>query len=197
MFEMMNMPKKAFKDRDVLPGDELAVIEVLQNGPGAYEEDGQVRSEELGTAQFDLETRQVNVEKKTRELVLPKEGLEVLAEAGSVMRRDARVDVFSIAGETVSKPFTGVIHFYDVGRDFMKDMQMALRNGDIIKAVIINVKNRLLQLSVRAPEYGVVYAYCSRCGELLEMRQGRLHCPKCDRTERRKVAMTYGTEELS
>lgn len=190
------MAKKGFKDRDVLPGDDLAIIEVLQDGDGTYHKDGHVRAEELGTARYDLDKRKVTVEKKTRELVLPEDGLDVIAEAGSVMRRDARVDITSIDGRKTTEPYTGVIHYYDVDREFQRDMASAVRNGDIIKAKLINVKNRLNQLSIRGPDYGVVYAYCSRCGNILELRQGRLYCDTCDRSERRKFAKTYGTEEI-
>ncbi len=120
-----------------------------------------------------------------------------MAEAGSVMRRDARVDVFVIDGKRVHVPFTGVIHVSDASKSYMKDMGMAVRNGDIVKARIVNTKNRLIQLSIASPDHGVVYAYCSRCGTLLERRGKRLHCPKCDRVERRKIAKTYGKEELA
>lgn len=193
---MTAMPKETMKDRDVYPGEKLAVIELLQDGHGAYEVDGDVRSSELGTARFDLDKRIVEVEKKTKELVLPKEGLDVVAEVGSVMRRDARVDIFIIDGRMITEPYTGVIHFSGVDRDFSKDMNMAVRNGDIVKARIVNTKNRIVFLSITGPDYGVVYAYCSRCGTLLEQQRGRLQCPKCDRLERRKIAKTYGREEL-
>jgi len=185
-----------FEDKDVYPGEKLAVIEALEDGPGSYQRNGDVRSSELGTAHYDLDKRQVNVEKKTKDLILPEEGLVVIAEAGSVMRRDARVDILMIDGKHIEVPYTGVIHISDAGRGYVKDLGMALRNGDIVKGEIINVKNRLIQLSIRDPEYGVVYAYCSRCGTILEERQGRLHCPKCNRTQRRKLAKTYGKEEL-
>jgi len=190
------MVKETLKDRDVYPGEKLAVIEVLQDGPGAYQQDGDVRSAELGKAHYHLDERRVDVEKKTRELVLPLEGLEVMAEAGSVMRRDARVDIFIVDGKLIHEPYAGVIHISDVDREYVKDMGMAVRNGDIVKARIINTKNRMVQLSIMSPDYGVVYAYCSRCGGLLEQRGNRLNCPKCDRVERRKIAKTYGREEL-
>ena len=190
------MPKKNFEDKDVMPGDRLAVIEVFQDGSGAYQQEGNVRSEELGKAHFDFDNRNVSVEKKTRELILPEEGMEVLAEAGSVLRRDARVDIFSINGKRIYVPFTGVIHISDAGPRSIRDLGMAVRNGDIVKARIINVKNRLVQLSMRNPEYGVVYAHCSRCGGLLELNKDRLNCPNCDRVEGRKMAKTYGKEEL-
>jgi exosome complex component CSL4 len=191
------MPKKTMKEKAVLPGDKLSVIEVLQNGPGAYQNEGDIRSEELGNAHFDLKKRMVEVRKRTPELILPLEGLDVIAEVGSVMRRDARVDIFIIDGEAISSPYTGEIHISGVERQYAKDMTMAMRNGDTIKAKIINTKNRMIQLSVQGPEYGVIYAYCTRCGTLLELQSGRLQCSKCDRSERRKFASTYGKEDLT
>ena len=188
---------KKMANKDVFPGEKLAVIEVLQKGAGTYQLDGDVRSAELGRAHFDLRDRRVKVDKKTRDLVLPLEGLDVMAEVGSVMRRDARVDIFRIDGKSVPKPWTGEIHISSVEREFSRDMAMAMKNSDIIKARIINTKNRMLMLSVRGPEYGVVYGHCSRCGTLLELQQGRLNCPKCDRGERRKIASTYGREEFT
>jgi exosome complex component CSL4 len=161
------MLSKKLKDRPVLPGDKLAVIEVLQSGPGAYQIGGEVRSEELGDAHFDLKERRVEVRKKTPKLNLPVEGVDVVAEVGSVMRR------------------------------YSRDMTMAMRNGDTIKAKIINTKNRMVQLSVQGPEYGVIYAHCTRCGTILELQNGRLQCSKCDRSERRKFASTYGKEDLT
>jgi exosome complex component CSL4 len=191
------MPKKNMKDKAVLPGEKLSVIEVMQNGLGAYQIDGVVRSAELGDAHFNLNKRVVDVKKKTPELTLPLEDLDVIAEVGSVMRRDARVDIFVIDGKAISSPYTGEIHISGVERQFAKDMTMAMRNGDVIKAKIINTKNRMILLSVQGPEYGVIYAYCTRCGSLLELQKGRLQCSKCDRSERRKFASTYGREDLT
>ena len=156
-----------------------------------------MRRIELGDAHFDLKERRVEVRKKTPKLTLPVEGVDVVAEVGSVMRRDARVDIFIIDGKAISKPYTGEIHISGVERQFSRDMTMAMRNGDTIKAKIINTKNRMIQLSVQGPEYGVIYAYCTRCGTLLELQRGRLQCSKCDRSERRKFASTYGKEDLT
>jgi exosome complex component CSL4 len=60
----------------------------------------------------------------------------------------------------------------------------------------VNIVNRLNQTSLEGSEYGVIYAYCSRCGGLLEQKQGKLICPDCGRIERRKTAKNYGKEEL-
>lgn len=180
----------------VFPGDELAVIEEFLEGPGAYQEDGVVRASELGDVQFDLERREVKVSKRTRTPILPEEGVDIIGEVGSIKRRTANVEIFYIKGVEASPPFTGVIHISSVGLD-VKNMNLALRSGDIVKARVINTKNRITQLSIEGPRYGVIYAFCSKCGSLLQQRRMRMVCPRCGRVERRKIAKTYGVEELA
>ena len=184
------------RDKLVFPGDELAVIEEFLQGPGSYEQDGVVRSSELGQASLDLDKRVVGVSKRTKELILPLEGLEVVGEVGAVQRRMVNVDVFIINGWMIATPYTGVIYISSVSGGYVKNMGLAMRSGDLVKAKIINTKNRIVQLSIDGADYGVVYAFCSRCGATLEHRKTRLHCPQCGRVERRKVAKTYGAEEL-
>lgn len=181
----------------MFPGEALAIIEEFLDGSGAYEQDGVVRAAHLGRARFDFSRRRVEITKMTRELVLPLEGLDVIGEAGAVQRRMANVDVFIIDGKEIATPYTGVIHISSVGHgSYVRNMALALRSGDLVKAKIINTKNRIVQLSIEGADYGVIYAYCSRCGATLERRKTRLQCPQCGRVERRKIARTYGAEEL-
>lgn len=183
--------------RKVFPGEELAVIEEYNVGEGSYQEDGLVRSEELGETRLNKEKRALEVKKVTRRLNLPLEGVIIIAEAGSVTRRDARVDIFRVDGKKIEPTYTGVVHISDVAREFGRNLEQALRSGDIVRAVVANTKNRIIQLSMAGPEYGVVYAYCSRCGGILENQNGRLTCPKCKRVERRQIARSYGKEDIS
>jgi exosome complex component CSL4 len=183
--------------KNVFPGEELAVIEEYNKGEGSYQDDGLVRSEELGETRLNKEKRALEVKKVTKTLNLPLEGSIVIAEAGSVTRRDARVDIFRVNGKKVAPTYTGVIHINDVSREFSRDLEQALRNGDIVRAVVANTKNRIIQLSLAAPEYGVIYAYCTRCGGILEIDKGKLTCPKCKRVERRQYAKSYGKEDIS
>ncbi len=190
------MSKKTAK-RNVFPGEELAVIEEYNKGEGSYQDDGLVRSEELGETRFNPERRAIEVKKATPKLNLPLEGTVVIAETGSVTRRDARVDVFRVAGKMVTPTWTGVVHVNDVAREFGRNLEQAMRQGDIVRAVVANTKNRILQLSMAGPDYGVVYAYCSRCGGIMENDHGKLTCPKCKRVERRQMARSYGKEDIS
>ena len=182
--------------KEVFPGEKLAVIEEYNQGMGTYERDGEVRSAEIGVTRHDGATRSIAIEKRTPEIIVPEEGMVAVAEVGSVARRDARVDIFMLDGRHIHPTYSGVIHISDVSRDYTKNIDMALRNGDTVKGRIVNVRNRLNQMSLADPDYGVIYAYCSRCGGLLELDRGRLTCPDCGRVERRKTARSYGKEEL-
>jgi len=188
--------KRNIDGKEVFPGERLAVIEEYNEGEGTYQSDGEIRSAEIGVTRHDGATRSVAVEKKTPEIIVPEEGMIAVAAVGSVARRDARVDIFMLDGRHIHPTYSGVIHISDISRDYTKNIDMALRNGDTVKGRIVNVKNRLNQMSLADPDYGVVYAYCSRCGGLLESDRGRLTCPDCGRMERRKTARSYGKEEL-
>jgi exosome complex component CSL4 len=191
------MAKKPMIDgREVFPGEPLAVIEEYGDGKGTYQLDGEVRSAELGVTRRNDAARAVEVKKETPEIVVPEEGMVAVAEVGSVARRDARVDIFMLDGRLIHPTYSGVVHISDISRDYTKNIDLALRSGDIVKGRIVNIRNRLNQMSLAGNEYGVVYAFCSRCGGLLENDRGRLTCPDCGRVERRKTASSYGREEL-
>ena len=189
------MSKKGL-EKDVFPGEKIAVIEEFNDGPGTYQEEGEIRSTEIGESKLDSERRAVYIKKATRELVVPEKGMDVIAEVGSVARKDARIDIFMIGGRHIHPTFSGVIHISDISRDYIKNIDSALKSGDVVKGKLVNVVNRLNQTSLEGQEYGVIYAYCSRCGGLLEQKQGKLICPDCGRVERRKTAKSYGKEEL-
>ena len=190
------MPKKTETDIEVFPGEKLAVIEEYNDGPGTYQEEGEVRSTTIGKTKLDSERRALYVKKATREIIVPERGMDIIAEVGSVARKDARIDIFMIDGRHIHPTYSGVIHISDISRDYVKSIDMALKNGDVVKGKLVNVANRLNQASLEGPEYGVIYAYCSRCGGLLEDKQGKLICPACGRVERRKTAKSYGNEKL-
>jgi exosome complex component CSL4 len=190
------MSKKKELEKNVFPGEKLAVIEEYRDGPGTYQEEGEIRSAEMGMTQFDPERRELVVKKTTPEIRVPKKGMDVIAEVGSVARRDSRIGIFKLDGKHIHPTYSGVVHISDISRDYIKNIDIALKSGDIIKGKLVNVVNRLNQTSLEGREYGVIYAYCSRCGGLLELKQGKLICPDCGRVERRKTAKSYGKEEL-
>jgi exosome complex component CSL4 len=191
------MPKKKELGNEVFPGEKLAVIEEYSDGLGTYQENGEIRSAEIGRTALNNKKRELVVRKTTPEILIPEKGMEVIAEVGSVARKDARIDIFVLDGVHIFPTYSGVVHISDISRDYIKNIDIALKNGDVIKGKLVNVVNRLNQTSLEGKEYGVIYAYCSRCGGLLEQKQGKLICPDCGRVERRVIANSYGKEEIA
>lgn len=185
------------KELLILPGDEIGVIEEFSSGDGAFEDNGVIRSHALGDIRLDLQKKVAEVSPRTRRPPFPREGSEVLAEVGEVKRPMATLDMFRIDNQLTGALFTGVLHFSSMNREYARHMSLAVREGDVVKAKVINTKNWVTQVSINEPKYGVVYALCSKCGELLELRRTRLVCPSCGRVERRKVSESYGVEALS
>jgi len=180
----------------ILPGEKLGVIEEFLLGNGTYEDEGAIRSLALGDARIDLEKKVAEVVPRTKPLVYPKEGSKVVGEVEDVKRPMASIDIFRVDDHFISVPFRGILHFSSMSREYTTHMALAVRESDIVEAKVINMKNRIIQLSVQEPEYGVIYAFCSKCGALLELKRTRLICPNCGRMERRKVSTRYGTEML-
>ena len=185
-------PRKMKVEKLVLPGEEIGVIEEFILGKGIYVDEGIIRSQILGDAKMDLEEKFAEVIPRTRIPIFPKEGSKVEGEVGAVRRMTASIDIFKIDGNIISTPFPGILHISSVSREYTKNMFQAVRSGDIVRAEVINMKNRIIQLSIQEPKYGVVYAFCSKCGALLELKRTRLYCLRCGRIERRKVSKPYG-----
>jgi exosome complex component CSL4 len=68
--------------------------------------------------------------------------------------------------------------------------------GDVIRADVTSEKNRVYHLSTKEKNLGVVYAFCSQCGYLLDSRRQLMHCPRCGKIEKRKTALDYGKGAL-
>jgi exosome complex component CSL4 len=190
------MPKN-IEEKDVFPGDKLAVIEEFSDGKGTFSDDGTIRSSEIGKTDYNIETHIVKVEKKTPELIIPEEGMTVIANVASVSRRDARINIFMLNDKRIYPSYSGVVHISDISSQYTKNIDMAIRNNDVVKAKLVNTKNHLNQCTLAGEENGVIYAYCRRCGGVLEKERGKLICPDCGRVERRKMARSYGEEDLT
>ena len=106
------------------------------------------------------------------------------------------VRIFKIGTKRVSGVFTGILHISDVRERYVKSMNDVCKPGDIIRTKVISKKNQVSHLSTNDKSLGVVYAFCSRCSNLLEQKRHDMACPNCGNVEKRKPALDYGKEEL-
>lgn len=189
---MMTSDQRRDSGRFVLPGEPLGVIEEFIPDSGAYTKDGIIYSKIIGCALIDFKNKRVSVFPIGHVAKVPKVGSIIIGQVSAVQPQMATVRIFKIGKKALSGFFSGLLHVSDAQSRFVESMFNICKPSDIIRAEIISEKNRIYHLSTKGKNLGVVYAFCSNCGYLLEQRYRDLQCPRCGKIEKRKIAIDYG-----
>jgi len=168
------------------------VVEEFLPGPGTYEQEGTIFANFTGTARIDLRNKRVTVVPTTRIPDIPKEGATVLASVTHAQEKMATVSIWKIDGKALQNPFTAILHISSSSPRYERNMSDVCKAGDIIRARVIDISNAIPQLTTAGRGLGVIKAFCSRCGGVLEFTNRRLECPSCGNLERRRLAEDYG-----
>jgi exosome complex component CSL4 len=180
----------------VLPGERLGVIEEFIPDSGTYVKDGVIYSKLVGRALMDLLSKRVSVYPLISGATVPKVTSIVVGQVGNAQSDNVLVRIFQIESKKLSGVFTGILHISDVQERYVKSMNDVCKPGDIIRTKVISDKNQIYHLSTKDKDLGVVYAFCSRCSNLLELKRNEMRCPKCGNVERRKIALDYGKVDV-
>jgi len=175
----------------VVPGDRLGVIEEFIPNSGTFVEDDKVYSKVTGRILLDFANKKISVYPLTRATNIPKVGSIVTGIASSLQDSTANIRMIKVGRRYLSGPFTGVLYISDVSFEYVETMFDAYRMGDIIRAKVISNKNRVYHLSTKGADLGAIYAFCSRCGDLLKVKNREMRCENCGNIEKRKVASDY------
>jgi exosome complex component CSL4 len=175
-----------------LPGERLGVIEEFTPDAGTFVKDGVIYSKVVGRVLIDLAHKRVTVHQLTHGAKVPITGSTVVGQVATAQSETAGMRIFEIGADEVSSGFMGILHISDAHIRYVDSMFDVCKPGDIVRAKVISEKNRTYHLSTKDRNLGVIYAFCSNCGTLLEQRRQGMHCPKCGRLERRKTATDYG-----
>ena len=193
----MNLKSSGHKSGNlVLPGERLGVIEEFIPDSGTYVKDGIIYSEIIGRALMDLLSKRVSVYPLVNRTPVPKVSTTVVGQVGNAQSDNVLVRIFKIGSTKLSGVFTGILHISDVQQRYVKSMNEVCKPGDIIRTKVISHKNQISHLSTNDKGLGVVYAFCSRCSNLLEPKRHEMRCPKCGNVEKRKIALDYGKEDV-
>jgi exosome complex component CSL4 len=188
-----NQSKKSGR---VVPGDQLGVLEEFESGPGTYVEESVIYSSVTGSALMDFVNKKVSVYPETRILSVPKIGSIVIGQVSETQNKQATVRIFQVGNRIISGFFSGLLHISDVSDRYVEKMYDVCRTGDIIQAKVISNKNRVFHLSTNNKDFGVLYAFCSRCGHMLSFGRTRMRCTECGNIEHRKIAKDYWKGEF-
>jgi exosome complex component CSL4 len=176
----------------VVPGERLGVIEEFIPDAGTYVKDGIIYSRVIGRVLVDLVHKRVTVHQLAQAAKVPITGSTVIGQVSNAQSDTAGVRIFEVSDKGVNGAFVGILHVSDVAMKYVDSMYDICKAGDIVRATVISEKNRTYHLATKDKNLGVVYAFCSNCGALLEPRRQGMHCPKCGRIERRKISSDYG-----
>ena len=176
----------------VLPGERLGVIEEFIPNAGTYVKEGTIYSKVVGRALLDLLNKRVSVYPLVHGARVPKVGSIVLGQVSSVQTQNAIVRIFQIGKKYLSGFFSGILHISDVQLRYVESMFNICKPGDILRAKVISKKNKTYHLSTKDKNLGVIYAFCSRCGYVLELKRQRMYCLRCGSMEKRKTTLDYG-----
>jgi exosome complex component CSL4 len=161
-------------------------------GPGTYVEHGIIHSKTTGRALLDMLNKKVSVYPLVHTVNTPKIGSTVIGQVSNVRSKNSMLRILMIGKRLLSGFFTGVLHISDVSSRYVETMYNICKPGDLMRSKVVSDLNRTYHLSTEDRQLGVIYAFCSRCGHLLQIRRGKMQCTDCGNVERRKVAQDYG-----
>ncbi len=194
----LKSPEQKSSGHLVLPGERLGVIEEFIPDSGTYVKDGVIYSKIVGRALMDLLNKRVSVYPLTDRAVVRKVSATVIGQVGNAQSDNVLVRILKVGTtkKKLSGVFSGILHISDVEDRYVDSMNEVCKPGDIIRAKVISEKNQIYHLTTVDKDLGVLYAFCSLCGNLLEQRKYEMRCPKCGNVETRKTALDYGKETI-
>ena len=182
--------------RFVVPGEKLSVLEEFLSGPGTYVLNGEVRSFTVGYAIYNFPQRKAIVNPLVRRVKVPKASSSIIGQVVDVQESIAVIRILIVDSEILSGFFTGLLHIKAIGRRRTKSMLDVCRAGDLIRAKVISSKNGVYHLSIAGRQFGVIYAFCTKCGNLLKLVKKKLVCEACGNIDVRKAASDYGKDRI-
>ncbi len=178
----------------VMPGDFLSVSEQFLPGPGAYEDDGSVKSGVPGNVFIDVEEKEISVISKSGGPNLLRVGDIVYGEVKDVRGQRALITIYAKKGTNreLALPYMAAIHISQVTPGYIDKRTDAFRIGDLIEAKVVKIMGDNLDLNTEDITSGVVKAMCTKCRTFMDpCNESEVYCPVCDRKEKRKVSKNY------
>jgi len=174
-------------DKVLIPGDHLGPGEVYAEGTTTYADGDEIYASAVGRPDEENGTLKAKISKP--EL---KAGDIVYGVAIIVMDSFAIISIFpeEKGGSLPAGPDEGKIPVRAMSDGFTPSTRDAIRVGDIIRAKVVKIEGNKAELTMAAPELGVIKAFCSMCRLPLDKTQKGLSCANGHR-EKRKTSNDY------
>jgi exosome complex component CSL4 len=180
--------------RSVFPGDFIGTSEEFTPRNGAYLDGGNIYAAASGIVNISKKERSISVTPVTNTPPHLQVGDIVIGQVTDVKDSVALVEIAGIKGKgerEIVNAEQAAIHVSNVKDAYVKELYYEFAPFDIVKARVLDLRN--MRLSTVNKELGVMKAYCGNCRAVLKIDNSKLKCPKCERTETRKLSSDYGT----
>lgn len=182
------------EQKNVLPGDLIGTSEEFAPKSGTYLEGGNIYASSSGIVKINKKERSISVNPVTNTPPHLQVGDIVIGRVSDVKDSVALVEIAGIKGKgerEIVNADQAAIHVSNVKDAYVKELYYEFAPFDIVKAKVLDLRN--MRLSTVNKELGVMKAYCGNCMTVLKIDNNKLKCPKCERTETRKLSSDYGT----
>lgn len=190
--EIIDEPRE--KGKFVLPGELIGTSEEFTPRSGTFEDKGNIYAAIAGMVNENSEDRSISVEPVTSTPPILHVGDIVIGQITTVKDSVALVEIAHIKGKgerQVVGEGDAAIHVSNVKDAYVKELYHEFAPFDIVKAKVLDL--RTMRLTTVDKELGVMKAFCGNCRTALKIDKSKLKCPKCERTETRKLSSDYGT----
>lgn len=180
--------------KNVLPGDLIGTSEEFTPKSGTYVDRGNIYASASGIVTINNKERSILVDPVTNTPPHLQVGDIVIGQVTDVKDSVALVEIAGIKGKgerEIVNADQAAIHVSNVKDAYVKELYYEFSPFDIVKARVLDLRN--MRLSTVNKELGVMKAYCGNCRTVLKIDNNKLKCPKCERTETRKLSSDYGT----
>ncbi|MBU4374193.1 MAG: exosome complex RNA-binding protein Csl4 [Euryarchaeota archaeon] len=182
------------KGKTVLPGNLIGTCEEFTPKSGTYVDKGNIYASASGIVKINTKERSISVFPVTKTPPHLQVGDIVIGQVTDVKDSVALVEIAGIKGRgerEIVNAEQAAIHVSNVKDAYVPELYYEFAPFDIVKARVIDLRN--MRLTTVNKELGVMKAYCTNCRAVLKKDNGKLKCPRCERTETRKLSSDYGT----
>jgi exosome complex component CSL4 len=179
------------KEKRVIPGEKLSVIEEFDSGTYTYLNNDEVRSLRTGEVVPNLKARTINIKSAVDLPRVPQIGDIVIGIVETAQSGSANIKIELINEQYSAAGFSGMLQFDSSGRGKLRRISIC-KAGDYIKAEVFSTLNSIIHLSIEDPDNGVIQSKCSICGSRVTRFRDGIKCNKCGNIEDRKLSSEFG-----
>lgn len=177
----------------VLPGDHLSSAEESESGENTYSDNDEVYSTAAG--ENTSSPGHAAVKTKGRTIRQPFIGMPVyclITKASLNKAIGGCVSVEEAEGGARGVEIEAVLPVTAIRHNYVRDIRDEVKIGDIIKVKIEKITKTGYDVSMMAPDCGVVVCFCPRCRQKMDLSERIFVCGRCGWKERRKLPLKEG-----